>query len=147
MLIDSHCHLTDAQFADDLDAVLARSNTADVVAMVCAGADVESSRAAVRLAEQSASVYAVVGIHPEHAASFSADAMRVIPAVLALGLRSAAQSSKRMVAQSWRCSGPAAARALKSSYPPATPPDDDRAVPHFDSRGRRVDSQRLTDAA
>ena len=78
MLIDSHCHLTDAQFADDLDAVLARANTAGVVAMVCAGADIASSRAAVRLAEQHASVYAVVGIHPEHAASFSTDAIKSI---------------------------------------------------------------------
>jgi len=77
-LIDSHCHLADAQFADDVDAVLARSNTAGVVAMVCAGADIASSRAAVRIAEQSESVYAVVGIHPEHADSFSTDAIKTI---------------------------------------------------------------------
>lgn len=78
MLIDSHCHLADAQFANDLDAVLARSNTAGVVAMVCAGADIVSSRAAVRLAEQYDSVYAVVGIHPEYAASFNANALKTL---------------------------------------------------------------------
>lgn len=77
-MIDSHCHLTDAQFTDDLDAVILRSKTAGVVAMVCAGVDVESSRAVVQLAERFESVYAVVGIHPEHADTFDADAIESI---------------------------------------------------------------------
>jgi TatD DNase family protein len=78
MLVDSHCHLTDAQFDADRDAVVQRATSAGVVAMVCAGADVESSRAAVRLAEQYASVYAVVGIHPEHAQEFNDDVLKTI---------------------------------------------------------------------
>lgn len=69
MLIDAHCHLDDEQFANDLDAVIARAQDAGVGAIITAGADVASSRAAVALAERFKIVYAVVGIHPHHAAS------------------------------------------------------------------------------
>lgn len=71
MWVDAHCHLDDEHFAPDLDAVLARAQSANVRALVTAGADVASSRAAVALAERYANVYAVVGIHPHHAETFS----------------------------------------------------------------------------
>jgi TatD DNase family protein len=70
MLVDAHCHLGDEQFAADLDAVIARAQDAGVSAIITAGVDVESSHAAVALAERFAIVYAVVGIHPEHAIAF-----------------------------------------------------------------------------
>jgi TatD DNase family protein len=69
ILIDAHCHLDDEAFAPDLDAVIARAEQAGVHAIVTAGADVASSRAAVALAERFKSVFAVVGIHPHHAES------------------------------------------------------------------------------
>ncbi|MEW5719616.1 MAG: TatD family hydrolase, partial [Chloroflexota bacterium] len=70
MLIDAHCHLDDDAFAPDLDAVIERAQATGVRAIITAGADVASSRAAVALAERYAIVYAVVGIHPHHAESF-----------------------------------------------------------------------------
>jgi TatD DNase family protein len=70
MLIDAHCHLEDEAFADDLDALLARASEAGVGIVITAGADLASSRAAVALAEKHDAIYAVVGIHPEHAAGF-----------------------------------------------------------------------------
>ena len=78
MLVDAHCHLNDEQFADDLDAVVARAADAGVQTVITAGADVESSRAAVALADQYDCVYAVVGIHPEHAATFNHATLQVI---------------------------------------------------------------------
>ena len=75
MLIDAHCHLEDEAFADDLDALLARASEAGVGTVITAGADLASSRAAVALAEKHAAIYAVVGIHPEHAAAFDASAV------------------------------------------------------------------------
>ncbi len=69
-MIDAHCHLTDEQFAHDRDAVIARAQDAGVSRMIVTGADVASSRAAVALAEQYPNIYAVVGVHPEYAASF-----------------------------------------------------------------------------
>jgi TatD DNase family protein len=71
MLIDAHCHLDDEQFGNDRDAVIARAQAAGVGAIITAGADVASSRAAVALAEKYKIVYAVVGIHPQHAETWN----------------------------------------------------------------------------
>jgi len=81
MLVDAHCHLDDEQFADELDAVIARAADAGVKMIITAGADVESSRAAVALAEKYAGVHAVVGVHPEHAAEFNDKALEAIRAL------------------------------------------------------------------
>ncbi len=91
MLIDAHCHLDDEAFANDLDAVIGRAVEAGVSAMVTAGADVASSRAAVALAEKYESVYAAVGVHPHHAETFGDDTLSEIralaqhPRVVAIG--------------------------------------------------------------
>ena len=84
--IDAHCHLDDEQFAHDpstgsgqaLDAVIARATDAGVTAIITAGADAASSRAAVSLAQKYAIVYAAVGIHPHHAESFDDAALAEI---------------------------------------------------------------------
>ena len=78
MLIDAHCHLEDEAFANDLDALLARAVGAGVRTVITAGANVASSIAAVALAEKYDAVYAVVGVHPEHAASFDERALEAI---------------------------------------------------------------------
>jgi TatD DNase family protein len=66
MLVDTHAHLMDPAFADDLAEVLRRAAEAGVGAMVCVGYDEESSVAAVRLADAHPQVVAAVGIHPNH---------------------------------------------------------------------------------
>jgi TatD DNase family protein len=81
MLIDAHCHLEDAAFSNDLDALLARAAEAGIRISVTAGADIASSRAAVALAEKHDAIYAVVGIHPEHAAEFDDSARDEIRAL------------------------------------------------------------------
>jgi len=78
MWIDAHCHLNDEQFADDLADVIARAQTAGVRAIITAGTDVASSRASVALAERFAIVYAVVGIHPQHADTWNAETYAAI---------------------------------------------------------------------
>ena len=50
-MIDSHCHLADEAFADDLDAVIGRARTAGLSGALCilsAGDDKESAAAARR---------------------------------------------------------------------------------------------------
>lgn len=64
MLVDTHAHLMDTAFANDLPAVLERAAAAGVVAMVCVGYDEVSSVAAVALADQYPRLVATVGIHP-----------------------------------------------------------------------------------
>jgi TatD DNase family protein len=63
-LIDTHCHLDFPEFADDLDAVIKRAVDAEVVRMVTIGTNLDSSRAAIELANRYPSVYATVGLHP-----------------------------------------------------------------------------------
>ncbi len=90
-MIDSHAHLDDPQFDADRDAVIARAVAAGVETIVCVGTTLESSRAAVRLAERYGEVYAAVGIHPNSCAEAAADdwagivALADHPRVVAVG--------------------------------------------------------------
>ncbi len=70
MLVDSHCHLDDKRFADDLDAVLDRAAAAGVTRILTIGTGdgpPEIDRA-VRLAERYPHVFSSVGVHPHDAA-------------------------------------------------------------------------------
>jgi TatD DNase family protein len=67
-LIDTHMHLHGAEFDDDRDAAIARAAAAGVERMVEIGYDLDSSRAALALAERRPEIYAVVGIQPHYAA-------------------------------------------------------------------------------
>lgn len=93
MFVDSHCHLDDKRFADDLDAVLDRAAEAGVTRILTIGTGdgpPEIDRA-VRVAERYPQVYASVGVHPHDAAKVTAqtyDDLRALAAqqkVLAFG--------------------------------------------------------------
>jgi TatD DNase family protein len=74
MFVDSHCHLDDKRFADDLDAVLERAAAAGVTRILTIGTGdgpPEIDRA-VRLAERYPQVFASVGVHPHDAAKVTA---------------------------------------------------------------------------
>jgi TatD DNase family protein len=69
MFVDSHCHLDDKRFADDLDAVLDRAAAAGVTRILTIGTGdgpPEIDRA-VRLADRYPQVYASIGVHPHDA--------------------------------------------------------------------------------
>ncbi|MBL0713520.1 MAG: TatD family hydrolase [Desulfosarcina sp.] len=66
-LFDSHCHLDDASYDQDREAVLARARTAGVEAIMMVGIDIPRSRQAVTLAETHNGIFASVGIHPHDA--------------------------------------------------------------------------------
>jgi TatD DNase family protein len=63
-LIDSHCHLTDSQFATDLDAVLGRALEAGVTRAVTIGSDAADAESALRLTERFPGLWTTAGIHP-----------------------------------------------------------------------------------
>ncbi len=92
MLVDTHAHLDDAQFAHDLGAVLSRAGAAGVGRIVTIGTGVDSSRAAVRLAQAHPGViFACVGIHPheadraDDAARSAIEALAAAPGVVGIG--------------------------------------------------------------
>ena len=64
MLIDSHCHIDDARFDADRDAILTRARAEGVEHFVTVGCDLETSRAAVVLAQRHPFISATVGVHP-----------------------------------------------------------------------------------
>lgn len=90
-LVETHAHLDDLRFAEDLDAVVARANAAGVTRIITIGTGMESSRAALALADRYPSVYAAVGIHPANVSEEGTDwkeELRVLvthPKVVALG--------------------------------------------------------------
>lgn len=61
MLTDTHCHLDLDKFADDRDAVIQCVVDAGVRRMLVPWLDLESSRAAIQLAEQHEHIYAAAG--------------------------------------------------------------------------------------
>lgn len=68
LLIDTHAHLDDDRFRDDLPAVLARAAAAGVVHVVAIATTAPSSHACVALAGRHAPLRASVGIQPNHVA-------------------------------------------------------------------------------
>lgn len=66
MLIDTHTHVNFTAFKEDADAVIKRS-LEEGAWLVNVGTQIDTSREAVRVAEQyKEGVYAVVGLHPVH---------------------------------------------------------------------------------
>jgi TatD DNase family protein len=91
VLADTHCHLDLSAFDSDLEAVLDRAREEGIKHILVPGIDLNSSRKAVRLAEQYVDVHAAVGVHPHRSATWNnavADEMRKLaesPAVCAIG--------------------------------------------------------------
>ena len=64
MLIDTHCHLNDEAFKDNLKEVVTRANSKGITKMIVIGYNKKSSFDAVRIANMFDGVYAAIGVHP-----------------------------------------------------------------------------------
>ena len=64
MLIDTHCHIQDREFAGDLEAVLGRAREAGVAYALVVGSDLASSQRAFNLAQRFPQLFAAVGSIP-----------------------------------------------------------------------------------
>jgi len=69
-IFDSHCHLTDGQFAADLAVVLKQAHSAGVHWMMTASQSVPDSRQTVTLSRNRDGVYCAVGVHPHESDQF-----------------------------------------------------------------------------
>ena len=91
MLVDSHAHIQLDAFDADREAVLERAQEEKVHAILTIGFDLETSRGAIRLAEQYEQVNATVGMHPHDAKDFNDETTEIFrdlaahPKVVALG--------------------------------------------------------------
>jgi len=90
-LIDTHVHLDMSHFDEDREEVIARAAAAGVLPLITIGVTLETSRAAVRLADAHGEVYAAVGIHPHDARNWDQETPRILrdlaahPKVVAIG--------------------------------------------------------------
>jgi TatD DNase family protein len=91
-MIDSHCHLADKTFADDLESIVGRARDAGlerVLVILEAGNDEEAAQAE-RLTSLWPAVRFAVGVHPHQAHQFAADPSRAATIVREQIVRTAA---------------------------------------------------------
>jgi len=73
VLTDTHCHLDFGKFDADRDAALARARAAGLTRILIPGITLDSSRAAVKLAESHHGLFAAVGVHPNDVGTLQVD--------------------------------------------------------------------------
>jgi TatD DNase family protein len=76
LLIDTHCHLDDQVFDDDLPGVLAESIASGVRSWINVGFEPERWDSTLRLVNRYPGMSGMLGIHPTSAAAYSDAAMR-----------------------------------------------------------------------
>ena len=64
MIIDTHIHLDDDRYRDDLDEVLNRAREGGIKRFIIPGADAKTLSRAIEIAESYDDVYFAIGIHP-----------------------------------------------------------------------------------
>ena len=64
MLIDTHCHLNDEVFKNNIDEVISRARMRGITKIIVIGYNKVSSLEAVRIANMYDDIYASIGIHP-----------------------------------------------------------------------------------
>lgn len=91
ILTDTHCHLDFDAFSGDREQVLMRARATGLVRILNPGIDLETSRAAIQLAEKYSEVYAAVGVHPNSAMGWDKHTFKQLsvlashPKVVAIG--------------------------------------------------------------
>src|SRR5690349_10878020 len=91
MLTDTHCHLDFNKFDEDRESVIQRAMESGLERILIPGLDLESSQAAIELAELYPHIYAAVGFHPTDLDKFSEKAFEEVkelathPRVVAIG--------------------------------------------------------------
>jgi TatD DNase family protein len=111
-VIDTHCHLNFHQFSDDRDAVVSRATERGVTAIINPGVDLDSSRAAIALAERYEQVYAAVGIHPTATDKLDQAALKMLrqlaahPKVVAIGEIGLDYYWPNQPGRNWPCASP-----------------------------------------
>ncbi len=70
MIVDTHCHLDDPRYSNDLDEILDNAKQQGVGKFIIPGADPKSLERAVEISQLYDSVYFAVGVHPYDAQNY-----------------------------------------------------------------------------
>lgn len=73
ILFDSHCHLDDKCYDNDLKNVIDRAKNENISAMMLVGVDIKTSLKAIKIARAYENIITSVGIHPHDAKRCSKD--------------------------------------------------------------------------
>ena len=68
-LIDTHAHLEMRHFSEDLPGVIHRARNNGIMAVLTVGVDLPSCRRTLQIAEMHQDIFAILGVHPHHAAN------------------------------------------------------------------------------
>lgn len=91
MLVDTHCHLDFDRFDSDRDLVIGRARQSGIKHILNPGIDLESSLAALKLADKYPEVYVAVGVHPNSGLTWAPETRDALvdlashPKVVAIG--------------------------------------------------------------
>jgi len=76
MIIDTHVHLDDVRYDNDMDDVLSRARESGVECFIIPGADPKTLQKAVKIASKHDDVYFAVGVHPYDAHNYNESFIR-----------------------------------------------------------------------
>lgn len=76
MIIDTHCHLDDESYLNDLDEVLNRAYLAGIKAFIIPGASKEDIKRAQYLSNKYENIYFAVGFHPYNIDEFNEEILK-----------------------------------------------------------------------
>lgn len=76
MIIDTHCHLDDKRYEEDLDEVIKRARQNGVKGFVIPGADINDLSRAKEIAYKYDNVYFAAGVHPYNLEGFDEKVLR-----------------------------------------------------------------------
>jgi len=92
--VDAHVHLSDKEYAGDIDEIIAEAKDSNIVALVSNSMDYETSVGSLRLAETyPRMVYAALGVHPWNVKALTEDDLQQM-----LQLISSQKQNKALVA-------------------------------------------------
>ena len=76
MIIDTHCHLDDERYAEDLDEVIQKSWDKGVQGVLIPGADIEDLARAQSIAHRYDTIFFAAGVHPYHHGQYDEKILR-----------------------------------------------------------------------
>lgn len=76
MIVDTHCHLDDERYKEDLEAVIRRAMEHGVSEMIIPGADIHDLQRAQEIAHLYENVYFAAGVHPYHCEDYDEEILK-----------------------------------------------------------------------